>query len=164
MEIVARPIVINDSELILTWRNSPSAKYASRRSNEIGVEEHEIWFYSRVSRAAAEPFWIICRDATEIGYVRLDLRENDKNIFAVSIYVVPESRGMGLGKEMLRFAIDSAVKNHAISDFHAVINKSNHASIKIFEFFGFQFVADIDEKFSEYLLTPNTMDSDAFNL
>ncbi len=164
MEIVARPITISDSELILTWRNSPSARYASQKSNEIGVGEHESWFHSRVSRVAFEPFWIMSRGEMEIGYVRLDLRENEESTFVISIYVVPESRGMGFGKEMLRFAINSAVENQAISSFYAVINKSNHASIKIFEFFGFEFFANIDEKFCEYLLSSDKIVSNALNL
>lgn len=164
MKIAARPISVSDSELILTWRNSSTARNASRRSDEIGLGEHESWFQSRVSKLAFEPFWIMSSGPIEIGYVRLDLQENEDSIFTVSIYVAPESRGLGFGKEMLRMAIHSGIKNHGISRFRAVINKSNHASIKIFEFFGFNPVADIDEEFCEYLLTPNKVNSSAFNL
>lgn len=164
MEIVARQIAISDSELILAWRNSPSARYASQNSNEIGMGEHERWFHSRVSRVAVEPFWIMSLGEMEIGYVRLDLRENEESTFVISIYVVPESRGMGFGKEMLRFAINSAFENQAISSFYAVIDKSNHASIKFFEFFGFEFLAEINEKFCEYLLSPNKISSNALSL
>ena len=133
-------------------------------SDEIGVDGHDSWFHSRVSRVAFEPFWIMSHGAQEIGYVRLDLQENEGTVFDVSIYVVPESRGLGFGKEMLRVAIHSALNNYGISHFRAFIHKSNHVSIKIFEFFGFDFVVAIDGKFCEYLLTPNGINSNAFNL
>jgi L-amino acid N-acyltransferase YncA len=163
MDIAKRPISISDSELILAWRNCPSAQKASQVEGEVSADEHKTWFSSRVERIKFEPFWIMSRGGEETGYVRLDRLESGSNVFTLSIYVVPQSRGMGVGRVMLRVAVEAAAKDYAVTHFRAVIKKSNQASIKLFEFVGFKFAGDIDKNFGEYLLAANKIKSNAFN-
>ncbi len=163
MDIAKRPVSMSDSELILAWRNCPSSQKASQIEKEVSADEHKTWFSSRVERIKFEPFWIMSRGEEETGYVRLDRLENGSNVFTLSIYVVPQSRGMGVGRVMLRVALEAAVKDYAASHFRAIIKKSNQASIKLFEFFGFECAGEIDEKFSEYVLATNKIKLNAFN-
>ena len=91
MEIVKRPATRSDSELILSWRNSPSARKVSQSVHELSEAEHAIWFESRIDRLSSEPFWIMSKGGKDVGFVRLDFSDIKRDSFAVSIFVDPVS-------------------------------------------------------------------------
>ena len=156
-----RPVSLSDSELILMWRNSASAANVSQLGREISQSEHQEWFSSRVSRISSEPFWIMASDGKCVGFVRLDLADNFYNIFTVSIFVDPEFRKLGVGKQMLGLSLGSVTTDNMGHDFRAVIRKDNFGSIKLFKLFGFEFFVELDENFHEYR---RIFKSDALNL
>lgn len=145
-----RPVSLSDSELILMWRNSASARDVSQLGREISQSEHQEWFSSRVSRISSEPFWIMASHGKYVGFVRLDLADKFYNIFTVSIFVDPEFRKLGVGKQMLGLSLDSVTTDNMGHDFRAVIRRDNIGSIKLFNSFGFEFFIDLDENFHEY--------------
>jgi L-amino acid N-acyltransferase YncA len=85
-----------------------------------------------------------------VGFVRLDLADKFYNIFTVSIFVDPEFRKLGVGKQMLGLSLDSVTTDNMGHDFRAVIRRDNIGSIKLFNSFGFEFFIDLDENFHEY--------------
>lgn len=161
MEIVKRPATRSDSELILTWRNSPSARKVSQSANELSEAEHAIWFGSRIDRVSTEPFWIMSKGGTDVGFVRLDFSDIKRDSFAVSIFVDPEFRSEGIGKQMLELALNSVPVKHGILQYRAVIKRDNLGSIKLFEGFGFEFFMRIDDQFDEYRMPSTQKDSNA---
>ena len=161
MEIVKRSVTRGDSELILTWRNSPSARKVSQSVNELSEAEHAIWFESRIDRVSSEPFWIMSEDGKDVGFVRLDFSDIKRDTFAISIFVDPEFRAGGIGKQMLELALNSVPVKHGISQYRAVIKRDNLGSIKLFEGFGFELFMRIDDQFDEYRMLATQEDSSA---
>ena len=161
MEIAKRPATRSDSELILTWRNSPSARKVSQSAHELSEAEHAIWFGLRIDRVSTEPFWIMSKDGKDLGFVRLDFLDTKRDSFAVSIFVDPEFRSKGVGKQMLELALNSVPVKHGILQYRAVIKRDNLRSIKLFEGFGFELFMRIDDQFDEYRMLPTQKDSNA---
>ena len=164
MEIVKRPANRSDSELILTWRNSPSARKVSQSVNELGEAEHAIWFESRIDRLSSEPFWIMSKGGKDVGFVRLDFSDIKRDSFAVSIFVDPEFRAVGIGKQMLGLALDSVYAEHGIYKYQAVIKRDNLGSIKLFESSGFELFMRIDDQFDEYRMSSTQKDTSALSI
>ena len=164
MDIVKRPVTLSDSELILTWRNSASARKVSRSSGELSEAEHANWFGSRIERLSSEPFWIMTTGRRDVGFVRLDLSDTSGDIFAVSIFVEPEFRAVGIGKQMLGLALNSVVVDQSNCHFLAVIKRDNLGSIKLFKSFGFELSARIDDQFDEYRMIASQKDSSALSI
>lgn len=161
MEIVKRAATPSDSELILTWRNSPSARNVSQSVNVISEAEHAIWFESRIDRLSSEPFWVMSKDGRDVGFVRLDFSDIKRDSFAVSIFVDPEFRATGIGKQMLGLALDSVYAEHGIYKYRAVIKRDNLGSIKLFESYGFELYMRIDDQFDEYRMPATQKDFSA---
>ena len=164
MEIVKRPATRSDSELILTWRNSASARNVSQSTNKLGETEHAIWFESRIDRLSSEPFWIMSKGGKDAGFVRLDFSDIKRDSFVVSIFVEPEFRAVGIGKQMLGLALDSVYEEHGIYQFRAVIKRDNLGSIKLFESSGFELFMRVDDQFDEYRMTVSQKVSSAFSI
>ena len=40
-----RQLTIDDSELIINWRNSPRLKNVSHKQQEFNLEDHKKWFF-----------------------------------------------------------------------------------------------------------------------
>jgi RimJ/RimL family protein N-acetyltransferase len=164
MEIVKRPPTLSDSELILTWRNSISARKVSRSANELSEAEHASWFSSRINRISSEPFWIMSKGGKDVGFVRLDLSDNRCDSFTVSIFVDPEFRTLGIGKQMLKLAFNSVGVEQGTYQYRAVIKRDNLSSIKFFKNFGFEFFLHLDDQFDEYKMTLSWKDYSASSI
>lgn len=164
MEIVKRPATRSDSELILTWRNSPSARKVSQSVNELSEAQHATWFESRIDRLSSEPFWIMSKSGKDVGFVRLDFSDIKRDSFSVSIFVDPEFRAMGIGKQMLELALNSVPVNHGISQYRAVIKRDNLGSLKLFESSGFELFMRIDDQFDEYRMPSTQKDPSALSI
>ena len=150
MDIVMRPVSLSDSERILRWRNSTTARNVSSLGREIDDSEHREWFSSRIRRISSEPYWMMTFNGNNVGFVRLDLSDNLLNMFTVSIFVDSAYRMLGIGRQMLRLAFDSITNENKDYEFRAVISRDNVSSIRLFKSFNFEFFAELDEHFSEY--------------
>ena len=160
MEILKRPVSLGDAELIFRWRNSASARNASRIDGEVTKSEHANWFSSRLSRIPSEPFWIMSSFERDIGYVRLDRVEEIADTYLISIYIIPEFRAVGNGKKMLEVTLKSAISDVPVRNFLAVIKNSNKGSITLFRKFGFEFVRAIDTNFDQYQVSVDRINLD----
>ena len=164
MEIVKRPASRSDSELILTWRNSSSARKVSQSADELSEDEHASWFASRIGRSSSEPFWIMSKGGKDVGFVRLDFSDIGRNSFVVSIFVEPEFRAVGIGKQMLDLALNTVHTELGIFQYRAVIKRDNLGSIKLFESFGFELFTRVDDQFDEYRMHASQKDSSALSI
>ena len=145
-----RPVSLSDSERILRWRNSTTARNVSSLGREIDDSEHREWFSSRIRRISSEPYWMMTFNGNNVGFVRLDLSDNLFNMFTVSIFVDSEYRMLGIGRQMLRLAFDSITNENRDYEFRAVISRDNVSSNRLFKSFNFEYFAELDEHFSEY--------------
>jgi len=129
-----RKAIPEDCKTIFVWRNIPAIVALSRSGKTVTWEEHCRWFQSILSRDDSLLF-IVSLKGTPIGQVRFD-REDDRR-FEVSIYLIPQYTGQGLGVLALKKACRQAFRRLNAFEIRATIRADNTHSISAFKRAGF---------------------------
>ncbi|MDA7749080.1 GNAT family N-acetyltransferase [Litoricola sp.] len=130
--LTIRKIRPTDSLEILKWRNDSVTRFFSKNQNEVGPDEHEIWFSQSLSNPRFTGY-IGHFDETKLGFCFF--LKNEATAY-VSINLNPEMRGKNFGPVLLKQAIKKYRTNYDGKIF-AEINQSNAASIACFSRCGF---------------------------
>ena len=138
MDIKIRDAEIEDSSLILSWRNHPSSRSFSKNSLPITEAEHDKWYKKRLETKDSEPFWIFTHDSKSIGYVRLENSKKFLNSLEISISINPKFQKKGFGQKILDLSLLSAYRIFPTKKIIATINVNNLASVSIFQKASFQ--------------------------
>lgn len=100
--IALRPAIAADCLDIFVWRNHPVNRQYSHNSQEILYEEHQVWFQKILQ--AKDRFLLIGSDKQgSLGVLRFD-SHNDRCM--VSVYLVPNRQGEGLGPALLKEGLE----------------------------------------------------------
>jgi len=137
MKILYRIANLDDSDLVLNWRNDPMVRKNSRDRSMVSAETHNSWFVDRIRKCVTEPIYIFSQDNQEVGFTRLDLIDSETGKFEVSIAVRSEMRGKGYGSIILSMTVDAARQMTNAREITGNVRKDNYASIKLFERSGF---------------------------
>ncbi|MBI3529700.1 MAG: UDP-2,4-diacetamido-2,4,6-trideoxy-beta-L-altropyranose hydrolase [Betaproteobacteria bacterium] len=134
-EVRVREATRQDSEKILYWRNHPIIRKYSGNSAEISIDNHHNWFEKVLSDPNCH--LLIGEDGQgALGVLRYDILPKAAR---VSIYVVPNRLGNGIGAKLLaageRWVIARCPEVVAIS---AIVHPENGASIRMFENAGYR--------------------------
>ena len=124
----------DDVRLLYEWVNDPVTRQMSLHSDQISWEDHQRWYYEKLSRQETLFFIVEIDDGKKrvpVGQVRV---EKDG---VVSISVAPEWRGQGVGKCVLRAALGELDRGGFPIDLIAYIKPENVPSCKIFSKAGF---------------------------
>ena len=132
MEISQRTATLGDAALLLEWRNNPVVRKFSQHSGPISLENHMIWFSSRLETVHSEPFTLFLADHKIIGMTRLDYLPGFDNSFAITILVDPNERGKGFGTKILNTTCESFFSACPRSILKAKVHQNNYASQKLF--------------------------------
>ena len=132
-----RDVVIQDSEVLLEWRNHREVRMFSRNQGLISKETHEQWLKNRLKSVLNEPFWMFENSLGKIGFTRFDFDPNS-NHYEISILINPAMRGKGFGKIVLNLAIENCVARNPESTFFAEAHTNNLSSKSLFLKCGFQ--------------------------
>jgi|CXWL01.1.fsa_nt_gi UDP-2,4-diacetamido-2,4,6-trideoxy-beta-L-altropyranose hydrolase len=125
----------DDSEKLFEWRNHPSIRAASRNSDVIGLEDHQKWFAS-VLASPDRLLLIGQREGLPIGVVRFDIQGDEVE---VSIYLVPEIKQPGKGRELLQSAEHWLVAHQPkVKKIGAYVLGDNEQSQRLFLGAGYQ--------------------------
>jgi len=125
---------MNDSKMLLDWRNDPQIRANSFNSNKITLEEHCAWFERKLMDKHCI-FWIAEDSNHEpVGQIRFD-REDDKAVISVS--VAPSMMNMGIGTAMTRLGCVNLGKQWTKIQAVALVKKDNPASAVMFQHAGF---------------------------
>lgn len=107
VRLAFRPVVADDSDALLRWQQLPSVRRYSHNPKPPSPAAHADW----LARKLADParvFEIAHRYGVPAGVLRLDRQDaqasGESGRYEVSIYVLPEAQGIGVGKAMLAFA------------------------------------------------------------
>ena len=138
MDIKIRDAEIEDSSLILAWRNHQSSRSFSKNSLPITEVEHNKWYKKRLETKDSEPFWIFTHDSKSIGYVRLENSKKFLNSLEISISINPKFQKKGFGQKILDLSLLSAYRIFPTKKIIATINVNNLASVSIFQKASFQ--------------------------
>lgn len=136
MELLMRNATIQDSQLLLEWRNDDHARRYSHSRVGVPEEEHRQWLNDRLKLISHEPFWIFENELKVIGVVRLDFESLHQH-FRISILINPLMRGEGYGKIILNRTISNLEAQNPNTSLYAEIHRDNLVSQKLFTKCGF---------------------------
>ncbi|MDZ7924552.1 MAG: GNAT family N-acetyltransferase [Marinagarivorans sp.] len=133
--ITLRPAKLDDSELLLFWRNQPAVRMASHNTQLITRDEHRSWLLASLNNPARK-LLIAEENNLAVGTVRADLKVDT---WLLSWAVSPNAQGRGVAKRMVALlALQLAIP------ISAEIKKDNIASIKVAEHVGMAQEGEID--------------------
>ena len=137
--ISLRLVSSGEKEMIFKWRNTPFLIKHGSSGKGVTWEEHCRWFDSVLNGEDISLF-IIEKEGTPVGQVRFDLRE--EAIYMVSIYLLEEYTGRGIGIDALRRGLELMKHKKSNRKFIAFIKTGNRASRSVFLKAGFDEIKD----------------------
>jgi [ribosomal protein S18]-alanine N-acetyltransferase len=115
--------------------------------NMIALPEHySDYFFESILRELPEAFIIAEIDGKTVGYIMCKIEFGFSNFrklgfvkkgHVVSVAVLPEHRGKGLGKALMLEGING-VMNRKSDEIYLEVRKSNESAIKMYQKLGFQ--------------------------
>ncbi len=123
-----RRAALSDAATLFRWRNDPLTRRSSLSESELEWDSHVSW----LEKTLADPdrkLFVLTEGDKPVGTVRLDVESEREG--RLSWTVAPESRGRGLGKQMVRLAC-SVIPG----GIRAEIKLENVASQRIAEYAG----------------------------
>ncbi|WP_422115101.1 GNAT family N-acetyltransferase [Brachybacterium sp. UNK5269] len=140
--VVARPAGIDDSSLLMRWRNDPETRRVSRSSDPVSWDGHIGW-YQRVLEDPRRELYVVERGTTPVGTVRFDALELAE--WEVSITLAPEARGHGLARPVLAAGEAAFGARHPEVTVVAAVLPGNVPSQRLFARAGYQRDPDRDD-------------------
>lgn len=149
--IALRPASEADESLLLAWANDPVTRAAGFAPDPITPDEHRAWLASRL-RSTSGRLLIGMVGDVPVGQIRLDREARGR--VEVGISVAPEARGQGVGRALLRAALDEARRDvgPGATGFTARIRPDNVASIALFTGAGFRLTGELEVNGARCLL------------
>lgn len=135
MNFSVRPATAADEELLLDWANDPVVRRNSIASDRISLATHRQWFRSRLADEECRIFIAETDPDMAIGQVRFD-RKGDG--WEVDYSLDRAFRGTGLGRKLLKCAIQRLFAEKPGSRIAARVKSANMASCKVFDGLGFE--------------------------
>ncbi|WP_020663363.1 GNAT family N-acetyltransferase [Amycolatopsis benzoatilytica] len=132
--VTVRDATEDDAELLLSWRNDPATRQASRSAGVIDLDSHLRWL-RRVLTAPDRILLVAMRAGTPVGTVRFD-DEGDRE-WEVSITLAPGSRGRGLSRPVLAAGEQALAARTDAAAVLAAVHPDNAASAALFERAGY---------------------------
>ncbi|MFT3928206.1 MAG: pseudaminic acid synthase [Myxococcales bacterium] len=97
--LVLRRATLEDSALLLSWRNDELTRQMSVSKHEVKAEEHRRWLEASLANSSRALF-VALEGALPVGTLRLDYQHQEAA--EVSLTLAPEARGRGLAAPLLR--------------------------------------------------------------
>ncbi|MGN1386171.1 MAG: GNAT family N-acetyltransferase [Bacillus sp. (in: firmicutes)] len=134
-----RDAVIEDlSDIIKIYNSTVSSRMVTADLEEITVESRVNWFNEHSPNF--RPLWVVLDEGEICAWLSFQSfygRPAYNGTAEVSIYIHEQFRNKGLGKYMLQRAIEHCPHLN-ITNLLGFIFGHNHASIKLFEHYGFE--------------------------
>lgn len=123
-----------DVEAVYRLSNDQGIRQCSFNTHRIDWAEHQIWFRKQISDP--NHIFLVATDVDGLaGQLRLKLKDNETE---VSISVDRTRRGSGVGRRLLKWAVEQIRRDHIeITQVHALVKQENQASCLFFENNGF---------------------------
>jgi RimJ/RimL family protein N-acetyltransferase len=134
-QLVARLATLDDEELLLNWANDSLVRRHSFHPQAIDPVTHRNWFFKRLRNIDRCALYIVqTENGMPLGQVRFEKCENAWEIhYGLASY----ARGRGLGKPILREALQTFQTTISNTIFFGRVKHDNVPSRRIFESLGF---------------------------
>ena len=135
-----RELNIEDSQLIVDWRNSSRLRKVSRKKQKFTLENHKKWFIK--TRSTRSDFIFFEKNTRKsIGMISLENKKYNilsENSYELSKFIGnPNFSGKGFALEATSTVLDHFKKNNNVEFFYAVTRKDNYSNIKLNQKVGF---------------------------
>ncbi|WP_312266330.1 N-acetyltransferase family protein [Neisseria sp.] len=135
---IARAEQTDLAAIVEIYNSTISSRQSTADLQPVSVADRQAWFDSH---GGNRPIYKLSNHAGELlawgSFSDYYPREAYRISAEISIYVRHDMRGVGVGKILLRYMIEQAPSLH-IRNIIAVIFGHNHASIRLFESYGFE--------------------------
>ena len=121
-----RPALPTDCQKYFDWVNDPLVRKNSFSSGKISWSTPQRWFAAQLSSPSAR-MYVAIRDEELVGQVRFD--QTPEETWDLAISVSGQSRGAGLGTEILRLGADRMI-HRGCRPMVAAARADNVASIR----------------------------------
>ena len=125
-------------KIVEIYNSTIASRMVTADTEPVPVESRQKWFEEHDSRK--RPLWVIENDDNMIGWVSFQSfygRPAYDATVEISIYLDPQQRGKGVGKEILQYCIDAAPE-FGIKTLLGFIFSHNEPSLKLFRNAGFE--------------------------
>jgi RimJ/RimL family protein N-acetyltransferase len=134
-----RNATAEDTQVVFQWRNNPWIIALSSTQSQVAWEEHVAWFNNILISSQHLVFIIELEAGVNVGVVRLDLIEDNSQAL-ITVYLMPEFTGKGIGVSAIVNACFNAFFEWDIHSIHAYIRNANYPSLSAFRKVGFKCV------------------------
>jgi RimJ/RimL family protein N-acetyltransferase len=151
-EISFRSITLEDTDLLLGWRNDSETRKNSIGQKEVNKKEHLQWIKNML-RSKTDCLLLIAElDGRPVGSFRLDKFKiigdvSSPDMRLISYVVAPDKRGRGIGQAIVSEGCRSYGQSY---DLLAKIRADNVASRKILESCDFECLGEVEEGIVAY--------------
>jgi L-amino acid N-acyltransferase YncA len=124
-------------DIVDIYNSTIAGRVATADTEPVTVESRMPWFHEHKDE---RPLWVLMEDDRILGWLSFQSfygRPAYHGTVEVSIYVSPESRGIGVGSKLLSFAITQC-PSLGIKRLVGFIFAHNDPSLRLFEKFGFE--------------------------
>ncbi|WP_010305795.1 GNAT family N-acetyltransferase [Kurthia senegalensis] len=139
MTLTYRIATLADLERIVAIYNTTIAsRMVTADLEEVSVEERTPWFHAHDPKR--RPLWVIEQQNEIVGWISLQDfygRIAYQKTAEVSIYLAPETRGKGIGKQAIAFVLEQS-PNYQIETLLGFIFGHNLPSLHLFKHFNFE--------------------------
>lgn len=133
-----RRLKLEDSRLIFEWRNNETIIRLSSSQKKVSWQEHQEWIKNSIQNSTRTVF-IIENNGEPVGQVRFDKENKDDNFASISIYLLPENTGKGIGTKALELACQRYFQEEAtVKEVFAFVRDENTISQEFFLKCGFE--------------------------
>jgi RimJ/RimL family protein N-acetyltransferase len=119
-----------DIEIYYLWVNESKVRDNSFNQDKIEFEDHKRWYLKKIKDQNSKMYILKVEDDF-IGQVRIDLIDS---FWFIDYSIDKNHRKNGYGKKILELLFNKVNKKEILK---AKVKLSNHASIKVFEYFDF---------------------------
>lgn len=138
--IYLRPLTLEDSDMLIAWRNKERVLSNFIRQEQINKEGHEKWFAKMVATGEVIEF-VICEieSDTPVGCVYLQNIEWEHNKAEEGVFLGEESAlGKGYAKEAVQLILEYGFQKKSLHKIVARVLPHNAASMHMHEAAGYQ--------------------------
>jgi RimJ/RimL family protein N-acetyltransferase len=136
MPFFLRPALTTDCKRVWEWMNDKLVRQMSFQSDPIPWEVHREWWDWKISDSST---WLRIAENRQLGafgVIRFEMKENTDEA-VVSVALSPESRGHGLGVQVIHHATLQFLNQSGLSKVLAYTKEMNKASINAFQKAGY---------------------------
>lgn len=137
-DVRIRPMTLEDTDLIVKWRNSQSVRSNFIYRKDFTKEGHLNWIHTMIDTGKAVQY-IILADEIPVGSVYLRDIDREKMEAEYGIFIgEDEARGKGIGTESAKLILDVAFNEMNLSKVFLRVLAGNAGAVRSYEKAGFK--------------------------